>query len=63
MPLKWKDEYHIIAEDGEARDWLDSEADARAALQPGDIRIDKVTYWLNDTVEIWSKLDEDATQL
>jgi hypothetical protein len=56
----WKEEFHVIAEDGEAREWLDSMAEAREALKPDDKRIDKVTYYLNDTETVWERADEDS---
>lgn len=54
MPHAWKTEYHVIASNGDAVDWLDDEDEAVAkARDLKAIRVEAVTSYLDDREQVW----------
>lgn len=59
MAERWKTEYHVIGEDGEAFAWEPDYPSAAAHCNPNAttkaVRIEKVTYYLEDRETVWER--------
>lgn len=66
MAERWKTEYHVIGEDGEAFAWETDYPTAASYCNPNAatkaVRIEKVTYYFEDRETVWErdKPDEDS---